>query len=265
MKIATWNVNSVRARLDAIDVWLKKENPTVVLLQELKCQEAAFPFSFFEERGFTCAVLGQKTYNGVAIVAQTSIEDVTCGLPNFANDQAARYIEAVVDGGVRVASVYVPNGGNVVGAEPYAYKLDFLTKLTEHMLDLSKYDESIFIGGDYNITTDVRDVYDEKLWFEKVCCTTTERNMLKGLKGGAFFDVLDVFWQKANPTTGKRPFTWWDYRMRSAEWNKGLRLDYFMANQAGLDSVSAVTVDIETRKAKQRVSDHAPLIIETRS
>jgi exodeoxyribonuclease-3 len=262
MKITTWNVNSVRARLSCIEEFIKQERPDVLLLQEIKCQEHVFPFSFFEDMGYMCRVFGQKSYNGVAIISKVSTEDVVSALPSFPEDTNARYIEAVVDGKVRIASIYVPNGGLIVNGESYVYKLHFLEKLAEHLRQVNGYDEAIIIGGDYNIATDDRDVYDEKIWHEKVCCTTAERHSLQNLKNEGFFDILEEFYDKNDETrTKKRPFTWWDYRSKSSfAQNNGLRLDLFLANKKAVEIVQNVRIATNTR-SMEKPSDHAPVII----
>jgi exodeoxyribonuclease-3 len=160
MKIVTWNVNSVRARLPIVTSWLASHQPDVVLLQELKCLNEAFPLQEIEDLGYNVALLGQKTFNGVGILSKSPIEDITYGLPPFIGDEQARYIEAVI-GSVRVASVYVPNGQEV-GSDKYAYKLKFLDHLRSHMESLLAYEEICVIGGDFNIAPTDSDVYDPK-------------------------------------------------------------------------------------------------------
>lgn len=262
MKIATWNVNSVRARLDCIKDWINKENPDVLLLQEIKCRNEDFPYEFFEDLGFNNKVLGQKSYNGVAILSKYSIEDSIFGLPTFSDDMNARYIECVVGGNKRVASIYVPNGGQEVGGESYLYKLKFLDKLNEHLENILQFDEAIFIGGDYNIAPDDRDVYNPKLWKDRVCCTKDERDRFFGFKSLGYFDVLDMFFEKDNDTN--RPFTWWDYKnKKSFESNMGLRLDHFLSNENGMNMVSNIFVD-STVRTSIKPSDHAPVVIVTK-
>ena len=145
MKIATWNVNSVRARLPNVLEWLKETKPSVVLLQEIKCQEGDFPFEAIGDLGYNIALAGQKTFNGVAILSTSPIEDVTCGLPTFPEDEQARYVEAFT-GGVRVASVYVPNGQSV-GSDKYQYKLEFLSRLRDHLAHLLAHLAAVRLEG----------------------------------------------------------------------------------------------------------------------
>ncbi|MDR1907993.1 MAG: exodeoxyribonuclease III [Holosporales bacterium] len=261
MKIITWNVNSVRARLHLFGPWLSKVSPDVVLLQELKCQDDTFPFAFFEEMGFSCKILGQKSYNGVAILSKRSIEDVQCGLPTFEEDKSARYIEAVIDGKVRIASIYVPNGGLVVGAKEYLYKLEFLRRFKDHIEKLNTYNEITLIGGDYNIAPDDFDVYNAKIWHERVCCTTEEREAFKEIMGVGYTDLLRDSFDRQAIYPKNRPFTWWDYRSASFTINYGLRIDHFLANSHAQSRVENVYVDTWPRKML-RPSDHAPVVCE---
>ena len=166
MKIATWNVNSVKARLEPAIAWLKAANPDVVALQEIKCTDDTFPAEAFEALGYNCAVHGQKTYNGVAILSKRPMEDVTPRLKGGNDDDHARYIEAVITGSkgtIRVASIYAPNG-NPVGTEKFAYKLAWLERLRRHAADLLANEEPLALMGDYNIIPEGKDVHDPKLW-----------------------------------------------------------------------------------------------------
>lgn len=256
MKIATWNVNSVRARLDSIAEWIKQDAPDVILLQEIKCQEEAFPYAFFEDFGYFCAVFGQKSYNGVAVLSRLSVEDITRGLPTFPQDSTARYIECVVGGTVRVASVYVPNGGPIVGAEAYVYKLEFLDRFAEHLAKISSYGEDLFVGGDYNIAPSDDDVYDAKIWHERVCCTSEERARFRSLLSPGLRDALGNF---ARAQGNSMPFTWWDYRSRASfAQNRGLRLDHILVSSSAAERIQSMGVCTHCR-TMPRPSDHAPV------
>ena len=188
MKIATWNVNSVRARLPNVCEWLKEMRPEIVLLQEIKCQEGDFPREAIEDLGYNIAIAGQKTFNGVAILSHSPIEDVTIGLPNFPEDEQARYIEAFT-GGVRVASVYVPNGQSV-GSDKYDYKLKFLTHLREHLAQILTYEEACVIGGDYNIAPADEDVADPEAWRGEILCSDAERDHFHSLLHLGYYDAI---------------------------------------------------------------------------
>ena len=249
MKIATWNVNSVRARLEHVTEWLRNEQPDIVLLQEIKCEESAFPREAIEDLGYNIAVLGQKTFNGVAILAKSPLEDVTKGLPTFPEDEQARYIEAVV-GTTRVASVYVPNG-MAVGSDKYAYKMTFLDRLRQHLSDILLYEESCVIGGDYNIAPEDRDIHDPEAWRGEILCSDQERQRFQSLLHLGYYDGLRLHHE------GPGPFTWWDYRTGAWARNNGLRIDHLLLSPLAVDRTQASGVDSALR-AKEKASDHAP-------
>ncbi|RZI45398.1 exodeoxyribonuclease III [Candidatus Finniella inopinata] len=250
MKIVTWNVNSIRVRLPNVTRWLNNHQPDVVLLQELKCLNEAFPRQELEDLGYNVAVHGQKTYNGVAILSKSPIEDITYGLPNFSEDLQARYIEAVV-GKVRVASVYIPNGQEV-GSPAYVYKMAFLGKLHSHLQHLLTYDEACVIGGDYNIAPTDQDVYDAGVWADKVLCSKPERKAFQALCHLGYQDAVRL----RHPGVG--PFTWWDYRAGAFLANKGLRIDHLLLSPLATDRLQDCGVDAAPR-ADEKASDHAPV------
>ena len=250
MKIVTWNVNSIRARLDNVLVWLNEVNPDIVLLQELKCEEGAFPRGPVEDLGYNIAIAGQKTYNGVAILAKSPIEDITYGLPTFPEDEHSRYIEGVV-GTVRVASVYVPNG-QAVGTDKYEYKLTFLERLRHHLASLLMFEEATIIGGDYNIAPETRDVSEPEQWEGEILCSPAERQQFQSILHLGYYDALRVHHH------GEGPFTWWDYRSGAWQKNQGLRIDHFLLSPLAVDRVQASGVDRDPR-AKEKASDHAPV------
>lgn len=249
MKIVTWNVNSIRARLTNITDWLKANQPDVVLLQETKCQDHDFPLEAIEDCGYNVALHGQKSYNGVAILSKHRIEDVVCGLPPFNEDDQARYIEAVTNG-IRVASVYVPNG-NSVGSDKYQYKLKFLEHLRDHLNATLLYEEAFVIGGDYNIAPTDDDVNDVAGWHEQILCSTPERKSLRAILNLGYSDAIRLNHQ------GKAPYTWWDYR--SGAWPKddGLRIDLLLLSPQAVDRLSGSGVDRAPR-GEEKASDHAP-------
>jgi exodeoxyribonuclease-3 len=250
MKIVTWNVNSIKARFTIVYNWLHLMQPDIVLLQETKCLNDAFPRYEFEDLGYNVALHGQKTYNGVAILSKAPIEDVVCGLPTFAEDNQARYLEAVI-GKLRVASVYVPNG-QTVGSPSYVYKLTFLQKLSEHLQTLLSYDEACIIGGDYNIAPTDQDVYDPKKWVGQVLCSDQERKAFSSLCHLGYQDAMRLYFH------GVGPFTWWDYRTLAFASNHGLRIDHFLLSPAAVDLVQSCNVDINPRTL-EKTSDHAPV------
>jgi exodeoxyribonuclease-3 len=250
MKIAIWNINSIRSRYPHLIELLQKDSIDVILLQELKCLTEAFPYEMFEDIGYNCAVFGQKTYNGVAILSKYMIEDITLGNQIFHEDMQARYIEAFING-YKIASVYVPNGRDI--SDPaYEYKLKFLNILKNYLKEVIKNDEYI-IGGDFNIAREDLDVYNPKAWRGQVCCTDEERALFNEIMEIGFLDHHREF-------SGNKPiYTWWDYRHSGFAKNQGLRLDYILTTEGV--SVKACYVDLETR-TKDRPSDHAPVIME---
>jgi exodeoxyribonuclease-3 len=251
VKIATWNVNSIKARLPIVCDWLQSTAPDVLLLQELKCQTEAFPYEVIEDAGYQVAAFGQKTYNGVAILAKGGIEDITCGNPFF-DDLQARVIEAVVGGEYRVISVYVPNG-EAVGTDKYAYKLRFFEAFARLIEDRLQFGEKLIIGGDFNVAPHDLDVYNPDTWRGKVLCSVPERLALRSLTNLGLTDVL----RAQNP--GKEGiYTWWDYRSGGFSRNNGLRIDHLLLSPKAMDMVVDVGVDAATRQLP-RPSDHAPV------
>jgi len=251
MKIATWNVNSIKARLPHVCEWLRTAAPDIVLLQELKCQTDAFPYEAIEDAGYQAAVFGQKTYNGVAILAKSGIEDVTSGNSYF-EDPQARVIEAVVGGKYRVISVYVPNG-EAVGTEKYAYKLAFFEGLTKLLEDRLRFGEKLIVGGDFNVAPTDLDVYNPATWRGRVLCSTPERLALRSLINLGLTDAL-----RAQNPQAEGLYTWWDYRSGGFPQNHGLRIDHLLLSAKAMDAISGAGIDRETR-ALERPSDHAPV------
>lgn len=257
MRIVTWNVNSVRARLPNVLEWLEETQPDVILLQEIKCLKEAFPYDAFT--GYNIAVHGQKTFNGVAILSKSPLEDVTCGLPTFPDDEQARYIEAVISaptGVVRVASVYVPNG-QAVGSEKFTYKMAFLDNLRTHLNALLGYDEAVVVGGDYNIAPTDQDVNDPVGWHNEILCSPQERQKFQALLNTGYHDGVRLVYDDNSPG----PFTWWDYRSGSWQRNDGLRIDHLLLSPRAVDQLKNAGVDAPTR-GKEKASDHAPVWCE---
>lgn len=250
MRIATWNVNSIRARIEHLLEFLKSNDIDVILLQELKCTNEQFPREYFEDIGYNCLIFGQKSYNGVGILSKYQMECLNLGSEIFEDDPQARYIEALINGYI-LASVYVPNGQNVE-APAYEYKLKFLKILRRHIESTIK-NEKFIIGGDFNIARTDIDVYNPKAWKGQVCCTEKERELFEDLINTGLNDVLRDF-AKENPA-----YTWWDYRHFGFPKNYGLRLDYFLATQN--IEVHNCFVD-RIPRSKERPSDHAPVILD---
>ncbi|HEV8111890.1 MAG TPA: exodeoxyribonuclease III [Planctomycetota bacterium] len=251
MRIATWNVNSIRARLPRVLPWLAEQRPDIVLLQETKCLDEVFPREAIEELGYNIETYGQKTYNGVAILARSRITDVQKGLRDEEDDPAARVIAATV-GDVMVLSVYVINGQEV-GAPAYAKKLEWLKRLRKLMWEKYIMTEKVVMGGDFNVTFDDRDVYDPDEWREKIFCSTLEREaMLRMMDSG----LKDAF-RKHTEDGGH--YTWWDFRTRAFQRGAGLRIDHFLMSPPAYRACTAVEIDVAARTG-EKPSDHAPVV-----
>lgn len=248
MKIASWNVNSLRVRLPQVLDWLKTEQPDVLALQETKLTDDLFPAEAFRELGFDVAFSGQPTYNGVAIIARQPIEDVVTEIPGFEDHQ--RRVLAATIGGVRVIDLYVVNG-EAVGSEKYAYKLAWLDAVQAWVKDELTRHPDMVVLGDFNIAPDDRDVHDPKAWHEKILCSTPEREALQRLCALGLEDVFRRFEQP------EKTFSWWDYRMNGFRRNLGLRIDLVLASTPLAVRCTASGID-RTPRGWERPSDHAP-------
>ena len=253
MRIATWNVNSIKAREERLLRWLAANDPDVLCLQELKCLDEQMPFAAIEQAGWRTVASCQKTYNGVAILSKLEATDVVRGLGDDEEDTQARLIAATV-GGVRVASAYFPNGG-VVGTDKWTYKLGWMKRLAG-WLERNVARESRFaLCGDFNVATDDLDVQNPNEWAESVLYHPEARRALEQVRA---FGLVDVF-RKHHPEG--RIYTWWDYRQLSFPKNDGLRIDYVYATPALADRSRAAHADRPERKGKQP-SDHIPVVVD---
>lgn len=254
MKIASWNVNSLKVRLPHVLDWLTAQRPDILCLQETKLEDKAFPFAEIEAAGYRSVHHGQKTYNGVAILARGEMQDVRRGIPDL-DDPQARVIAATC-GGLRVVCAYVPNG-QAVGSDKYEYKLKWLRALKAWLKDeLSRYPRLTLLG-DYNIAPEDRDVHDPKAWQGQVLCSEPERDAFRALTELGLKDAFRLFEQP------EKVFTWWDYRMLALQKNMGLRIDHILLSQALAADCTACVVDKAPRKL-ERPSDHAPVIADVR-
>ena len=254
LKIASWNVNSVKARLPNVLAWLSEAAPDAVLLQEIKTVEENFPALEIEDLGYGIAVCGQKTYNGVAILSKRPIEDVVRGLPGDESDEQARYIEAVIDRTVRVASIYLPNG-NPTDSEKYPYKLAWMDRLRAHIQDLLGHEEIALFGGDYNVCPSDDDVYDPQAWRDDALCRPESRSRFQALIN---LGLTDAF-RALHPELGA--YTFWDYQKGRWQRDEGLRIDHLLLSPQGADRLAACEVDKGPR-GKQKASDHTPIWCE---
>jgi exodeoxyribonuclease III len=257
MKIATWNVNSVKARLETVQDWLKEAAPDIVCLQETKCVDDAFPSGPFEDLGFNCAVHGQKTYNGVAILSKRPLEDVTPGLPGDDTDEHARYLEAVVAGDnglIRVASVYAPNG-NPVLSEKFSYKLSWLQRLHVRMRQILSYEESAAIMGDFNVIRDSDDCHDPAAW--------THDALFQPESRAAFRRTVDMGYVDAFRACSSAPhqYTFWDYQAGAWQKDHGIRIDHILLTPQAADRLASSAIDRRVR-GRDKPSDHVPVWCE---
>jgi exodeoxyribonuclease-3 len=248
MKVATWNVNSIRQRLGHVRDWLTAQQPDILALQEIKVTSEAFPFADFVHLGYRSAVDGQKAYNGVALLSRTEPQDVARGLPGFDDDQ--KRILAATYGDLRCVCLYVPNGQRV-GSEKYEYKLRWLSALVGHLREELERHPRMIVMGDFNIAPADADVHDPDEWRGQIMCSDAERERLAALMALGFVDVFRCF------TQPEKCFTWWDYRAGNFRRNRGLRIDLIFASCPLAAECTASGIDVEPRRREQP-SDHAP-------
>ena len=256
MRIASWNVNSVNARLETVIAWFKEASPDVACLQEIKCVDEAFPREAFESLGYNVQVHGQKSYNGVALLSKTPLEDVRRGLPGDDGDDHARYLEAVVSGPtpVRVASIYLPNG-NPIGTEKFAYKLAWLERLRRHAAELLAFEEPLALLGDYNVIPEPTDCDDPPAWMGDALFQPESRAAFRTLK---WMGLTDAFLQADG-----RPnvYTFWDYQAGAWRRNHGIRIDHALLSPQAADRLRSFEIHKDVR-GWDKPSDHVPIVAE---
>jgi exodeoxyribonuclease-3 len=252
MKLATWNVNSLKVRLPHLLDWLAKHAPDVVCLQETKTEDANFPVAELAAAGYTAAFSGQKTYNGVAIIARAPLGEVQPGIPSF-EDEQKRVVTATI-AGLRVVCAYVPNG-QAVGTDKYEYKLKWLRAFADWLrAELARHPRLVVLG-DYNVAPEDRDVHDPKLWEGQVLCSEEERAAFRRLLDLGLRDSFRLFEQP------EKSFTWWDYRMNQFKRNMGLRIDHILVSPELAARCTSCAIDLAPRRL-ERPSDHAPVLAE---
>lgn len=251
MRIASWNINSLRRRQDRLFAWLEATKPDVVCLQETKCTDDQFPALALQAVGYHSAYHGEKSYNGVAILAKADLKDVRPSLCDEVVDPQARAIATTIDT-VRVFSVYAPNG-QAVGSPAYEYKLKWYARLRDCLLKEESAD--LVICGDFNVAPEDVDVYDPELWRGAIMCSDGERTAFRQLCEGGFQDTLRLHHKESGL------FSWWDYRMLSFPKNRGLRIDAILASKALAKKCIDAGIDRDMRKGKEP-SDHAPVWAE---
>lgn len=252
MKLATWNVNSLNVRLPHVEQWCASAQPDLLGIQETKLEDAKFPRAAIEALGYEVAFSGQKTYNGVALLARQPILDVVTDVPGL-EDPQRRILVATV-GDLRLANLYVVNG-QAVGSEKYAYKLDWLDKVTRFLEGELRNDPRLVVMGDFNIAPEDRDVYDPVAWNEQILCSTPEREALRRMLD---LGLVDSF-RRFDESAGK--YSWWDYRQAGFRRDLGLRIDLVLGSAKVMERAQAASIDREPR-TWERPSDHAPALLE---
>ena len=252
MKIATWNVNSLKVRLPHLLDWLATESPDVVCLQETKTVDEAFPVAELAAAGYQSAYSGQKTYNGVAILSRAEATDLVTGIPGFADEQK-RVLAATVDG-TRVICLYIPNGQSV-DSEKYQYKLAWLYALQGWLKHELAAHPRLAVLGDFNIAPEDRDCHDPVAWAGQVLCSEPEREHFRDLLGQGLKDAFRLFDQD------DKAYSWWDYRQGGFRRNLGLRIDHILVTEQLAAACRNCRID-RTPRAWERPSDHAPVVAE---
>jgi exodeoxyribonuclease-3 len=256
MRIATWNVNSVNARLRTVLDWFEEANPDVACLQEIKCVDEKFPREDFERLGYNVIVHGQKSYNGVALLSKTPLEDVIKGLPGDEADEQARYVEALVSGPhpVRVGGLYLPNG-NPVESDKFGYKLRWMARLHAHARDRLAFEEPFILAGDYNVIPEPQDVHDPAAWIGDALFRPESRAAFRSLKWLGFTDAYEA----ADGSPGG--YTFWDYQAGAWPRDRGIRIDHLLLSPPAADKLSGVTIHRDVR-GREKPSDHVPVVVE---
>src|SRR6266496_1038248 len=253
MRIATWNVNSILARLPNVTRWLDQLKPDVLCMQETKCIDDKFPADVFRERGYQCLMFGQQSYNGVAILSRDECQTRHRGYPSDDETMQSRLLATTV-GGVNLVNVYIPNG-QMVGSEKYAFKLDWLGRLRSFFDTHYDKDTPVLLCGDFNVAPEERDVHDPRLWQGRILFSDPERAALDHIKQWGFVDAFRLH------TEAPGNFSWWDYRAGAFRRNMGLRIDHIWVSPPLAIRNRKTWIDMEPR-TWERPSDHAPVVAE---
>ena len=256
VSIATWNVNSVNARLPNVLEWLGEAKPDIVLLQEIKCVDDGFPREAIEDAGYNVAVHGQKSYNGVAVLSRAPIDEVRLRLPGDDADEQARYIEAQI-GSLRVASIYLPNG-NPIGTDKFAYKLAWMARLRRHAAGLLQDDGALVLGGDYNVIPEPIDARDPSAWLGDALFQPETRAAFRSF---LHLGLTEAF-RALHPGEGGH-YSFWDYQGRAWDRDDGIRIDYLLLSAAAADRLEACAID-KAPRGKPKASDHTPVVVTLR-
>lgn len=256
VSIASWNVNSINARLPTVTAWLEAAQPDIACLQEIKCVDDKFPRLEIEAMGYSTAVFGQKSYNGVAIASKFPMEDVRRGLPGDDEDDQARYIEAFIAPAdvapFRIASIYLPNG-NPVDSAKFPYKLQWFKRLEKHAAMLRGHEESLVLAGDYNVIPRDVDVHDPAAWAEDALFQPASRAAYKALLWHGFVDAYEALDNRAHQ------YTFWDYQGGAWPKDKGIRIDHIVCSPQAADRLAGIAIHRDAR-AMDKPSDHVPIV-----
>lgn len=257
MRIATWNVNSIKAHLEQVQAWMSEANPDVLCLQEIKCEEPAFPQLAFEEMGYRAVINGQKTYNGVAILSKLPVENVVRGLPGDESDTQARYIQgSVIDGqrAVTVASIYLPNG-NPPATDKYTYKLAWMERLSIHAGLLLRQEEPLVLAGDYNVIPAAQDAKNPDAWLGDALYLPQTRQSFRSFES---LGLTDAF-RALHPEAAR--YSFYDYQAGAWQKKNGIRIDHLMLSPQAADLLLSAQIDDHVR-GWERPSDHVPVVID---
>ena len=257
MRIATWNINGIKARIDVLLAWLERDKPDVVCLQEIKSLDETFPAMEISGLGYQVETHGQKSFNGVALLSRHRLEDVTRGLPGDPDDEQARYIEGVVStdkGAVRVGGLYLPNG-NPVDSAKFPYKLSWMERLHAHAKDRLKYEEPFILAGDYNVIPTEQDVHDPDAWRGDALFQPESRAAFEKLKGLGFTDAI------AATAPEPHSYTFWDYQAGAWQKNNGIRIDHMLLSPEAADRLRGTGITKDVR-SWEKPSDHVPVWVE---
>lgn len=253
MRIATWNVNSILARLPHVTKWIDKVQPDVLCIQETKCTDEKFPVDVFREHNYNCVMFGQQSYNGVAILTRSECATLHRGFPGGEAATQSRLL-ATQFAGIQIVNVYVPNG-QMVGSEKYQFKLDWLKSLRAFFDTNYQPATPVLLCGDFNVAPEERDVHEPRLWQGRILFSERERAALEELKDWGFIDAFRLH------TEAPGHYSWWDYRAGAFRRNQGLRIDHIWVSQPLAERNKNTWIDLEPR-TWERPSDHAPVIAE---
>jgi exodeoxyribonuclease-3 len=257
MRIATWNVNSIKQRMDNAASWLAERQPDIVCLQETKCVDEAFPREAFEALGYNVAVHGQKTFNGVAILSKHPFDEVTPGLPGDHSDDHARFMEAVIstkNGSLRIATIYLPNG-NPPDTDKYSYKIKWMNRLIDYAKERLALEEPLVLAGDYNVIPAAADVRNPSGWATDALFLPATRERYRALCHLGLTDAV----RASSEETGL--YTFWDYQAGAWQKNNGIRIDHVLLSPQAADRLIGATIDRHVR-AWEKPSDHVPVVVE---